>query len=295
MTTLFFFSLMVAGTFFLGVRDVGQKKYLTEGMNDQLLLGVSYVLGSLLLSPLLLFFGIPQIQPGFLSAFVATVALNVVSQNVFIRAFKEADASLIAPLRLLSPPFTILTGFLILGEIPTLIGVVGILVTIVGLWVLIADTRLFALRSIGDSLSRKAVVLGIFGALLFAVSIPFDKKVVLASSGLLYAISIQFVVGFLTLLGNYAGQREFRAAFLPALSLWRGKLIFLAVCGSMGTFLTNQALNYSLVAYAASVKRLWSFWTVLLAGKFLREQNVRGRLIATGVMLVGLIITAVFG
>jgi len=60
-------------------------------------------------------------------------------------------------------------------------------------------------------------------------------------------------------------------------------------------FLTTQALNYTLAAYAASVKRLWSFWAVILSGQILGEKDISHRLAATGIMLAGIVITSLFG
>ena len=48
-------------------------------------------------------------------------------------------------------------------------------------------------------------------------------------------------------------------------------------------------------AHAASLKGPWSFWTVFLAGKFLEEKESRRRVIATLVMLSGIMVTVLWG
>lgn len=288
-----FFVLMIAGTFFLGVDDVLKRRYLIKGIDEQLLLGVSLFLGGLLLLIPLFIFGIPEIKSGFWTAFSATVILNVISQNIFVRALKLTDASLVAPLRLLTPSIVILTGFLILGEIPTIIGGAGIFVTIFGLWLLVAAEYENGTEWTADA--KRGIIFGIIGSVLFAFSLPFDKKAVVASSGLFLSAFALMAVGILTVVGNLIFLKNSRILFQHDAKHWKGPLLLVSLAGGIGSFLTAQALNYSLIAYAASLKRLWSLWTVILAGQFLKERNIKQRLAATFIMLAGVAITVIWG
>lgn len=294
MTQLIFISLMFVGTLALGADDVLKRKYLREGMDEQIMLGISWLGGGLLLLIPLFIFGIPEIKSGFWTAFFATAVLNVISQSIFIRALKIADASLIAPLRLLTPPIVILTGFLVLGEVPTITGVLGILTTIAGLW--------FLFPSRGDSLGieeravlRKGIILGIIGSILFAFSFPFDKKAVVASSGLFLSAVIFIVVGGIILIGSFIFRPSSRKVFSKGFMQRPLGFFLMAFTSGAGGFLTAQALVYSLAVYAASMKRLWSLWTVILAGQFLEERDLKRRLAATLIMLSGVAITAIWG
>lgn len=291
-----FLWLMISGTVVLGVFDVVQKKYLLRGINEQVLLTGTWLAGGIFLFAASLVFGIPEIRAGFWSAVFITVALNVVSQNVFIRAFKASDVSLVAPLRLLTPVFVLATGFIFLGEVPTFLGSSGIFLTILGLWLLLlADTagvNAFFTRKL---FHQKGVMLGIVGAILFAVSLPFDKKALLASSGLFAAAIVVLSVGVVTLILNIALNPSFRSAFAFDALKWKKELAAVALLNAAGGFLTLQALQYSLVAYGASLKRLWSFWAVVFAGQFLKEAHWKRRMLATLIMLLGIGITAVWG
>ena len=137
MATLAFIVLMLGGTFALGVGDVWRKKYLNEGIDEQVLLTVTLFLTGVLLLPIVAVVGFPEIKEGFLLPLIGTIVLNLISQNLFIHAFKLSDASLIAPLRLIVPPLVIVTGFMFLGEKPSMLGALGIFITMVGLWFLL--------------------------------------------------------------------------------------------------------------------------------------------------------------
>ncbi len=296
MDMIIFLALMAVGTFFLGAQDVVQKKYLRDGMDDQLLLGVSWTLAGFLLLPILWAVGIPEMKSGFWPAIGAGVFLNSFSQNIFIRAFKLAEASLVAPLRFITPVLVILTGFFILGEMPSWGGVLGVSLTLFGLgffaW---QENKFIYWRGAASNTSRnKGFLLGILGSVLFAFSLPFDKKAVVTSSALFMVVISLLSVGVITLIWNGFIKKDFRSGILVGVKAWKKPLFLMALLGAAGTFLVNQALSYTLVFYAASIKRLWSFWTVILAGRFL-EEKIGWRLTATIIMFLGIVITAYFG
>lgn len=291
-----FLALMIAGTFFLGVNDIQKKKLLRDGIHDQLLLGISYSVGGIILFSIVAVVGLPVIRTGFWTALSASVILNVVSQSIFIHAFKIADASLIAPLRLLTPPFVILTGFIVLREVPTVGGILGIFITVFGLGVLLSPKKFFSISAMKNYIiGERGVQFGLLGSFLFALSFPFDKQAVVTSSGI-FATSVRmFSVGGIVLFLNVVFNRRFLRELVPVVKEWRMPLLSVSAVHAVGDFLTTQALAYSLAAYAASIKRLWSFWTILLAGKVLNEKKVGFRFMAAAVMFLGIIITAWFG
>jgi drug/metabolite transporter (DMT)-like permease len=295
--TILFLALMVTGTVVLGVYDVMNRKYILKGVDDQLLLGVSFTLAGILLFPVLYAVGIPEIKEGFVFAMTATVLLNVVAQGAFYRAFKLSEVSLIAPLRLITAPLVIVTGFFILGEVPTWGGVVGIFITIFGLWVLFQSVTHgeHAIRLSKFFRADRGMLLGLLGSFLFAFTFVFDKQSILTSSALLRVTLGVFFVGLITIIWNLAFRPSARARIGEHLTVWWKPMLVIALLIAVSDFLTMQALNYSLAAYAVSVKRLWSLWAVIFAGYFLHEKGLKKRLVATVVMFGGIVIMVVFG
>ena len=294
MDSLIFLGLMFVGTFFLGLNDVLQRRYLLKGVNEQILLGFSFLVVGVITFLSLFVFGFPEIKSGFWQALGITAALGVISQNVFMRALKIGEASMVSPLRLLTPPLVIITGFLVLGEVTSLWGIIGIFITIAGVWFLFPPAESVGIfHNFLKNLARPEVVLGILGSLLFAISFPFDKKAVVTSSALFLTATFFFVVGSATLLLS-SFRRNFRRE-LKSVWQWRYAVLSTGFILILGALLTSQALNYSLASYAASAKRMWSFWTVLLAGKFLSEKHIGRRLGASAVMFSGILITVFLG
>lgn len=291
--TLLFIGLMFCGTFALGLSDVFRKKYLNEGLDDQVFLTITLFLTGILLLPVVIFLGIPDIKDGFWSAFVVTMLLNLISQNLFIKAFKMSEASLIAPLRLIIPLFVVITGFLFLGEKPSFMGVVGIVITMFGLWFLLSDGR-NKYQNFLLIIKDRGVICGFLGSLLFAISFPFDKIVVVKSSAIFSTFLIFSVLGLATFILNIIRDREFGALVNHSFRKNLKANILVSLLNSVGVVLTNQALNYSLVAYASSIKRLQVLWTIILSGKILEEKQIRRRLLSAIIMFMGILLSIIW-
>src|SRR3989344_6216181 len=283
MTTIIFVFLMFG--------DTWRKKYLKEGIDEQSLLTVTLFLTGVLLLPVFLVVGFPEIKEGFWLPLFGTIALNLISQNLFIRAFKLSDASLIAPLRLIIPPLVILTGFVFLGEKPTWLGAIGIIVTMIGLWFLLFKKEDATWSRLTAKLKDRGILYGLIGSVLFAISFPLDKIVVIKSSALFGTFVIFSSLGIMTYLLNTIMKPGFNRSLTGVLTKDKKALLLISVASSAGVFLTNQALNYSLAAYVSSLKRLQALWTVLLAGARFKEKKKSRRDFAPLINFLGILLS----
>ncbi len=294
--TLTFLLLMVPATFFLGLDDILVRRLLREGQrSEQLFTAFDFFTTAVLLAIPLAFLGIPELKPGFWVAITVTTVLNTFAAWGWYAAFKRENASLISPLRLLTPPLVIFTGYLVLREAPTVGGMAGIFLTMLGLWFLFNAEATFHHVPLREVVRRPGVLLGIAGAISFAISLPFDKQAVLTSSALfavMFAFAGMGIGNALIVWGRAAVSRE-----RPRLYLRKDWRLFalLAISHSVAAYLSFAALNFALAAYAASVKRLWSLWAVILSGHFLEEKNIGRKLLATAVMLAGIAVTVLLG
>ncbi len=288
-----FLLFMIPGTFFAGLLDVVIRYALRDGkINERLLLAFNFLLSGIFISILFIFFfDFPEIKQGFWLAFFMTSVLGLFGHWIYYKAFSQDDASIISPTRLLTPPLVLITGFFILGEKASFWGMIGVLTTIAGLWFLVnPEGKKISLANIFE---QKGILLGILGALFFAFSFPFDKKAVVTSSALFFSAIYLIIVGLVSLAIYTVQKKDF--SIFKHLKVNRRIIFLMVVVNIAGFFLTAQALNYTLAAYAASVKRLWSFWAVILSGRLLQEKNIKERLLATSIMLAGIVITSLFG
>ena len=78
-------------------------------------------------------------KPEFWTLLAWSGALNVVAYALYIRAFRLSDASLVAPLVLLTPVLMLVTSPIMTGEQAPPMGVFGVLFTVLGVGLLDAD------------------------------------------------------------------------------------------------------------------------------------------------------------
>jgi|TARA_Y100000310_G_scaffold162742_1_gene162689 drug/metabolite transporter (DMT)-like permease len=285
---------MLPGTVFLGFYDVFTKKILSSNINERFLIALDFCLVGILVLGVTAAFGLPEIKSGFWVAFSSTVFLNIFAIWFFTKAFQKEDVSLVSPIRLISPPLTLLTGFIILKENPSLYGIIGVLVTFFGLWILLNSTKKIKIFSFREIRKHTGVLYAIAGSISFAISLPFDKKATITSSAPFLIGLGFFLIGFGNLvIGFILSKNKKDFFYIP--KIVRKFLFPYIIIHSIGAVLTMQAINYSLAAYTSSVKRLWSFWAIIFSGAILKEKNIGKKLIAALIMLAGIVLTVALG
>ncbi|MEK7170241.1 MAG: DMT family transporter, partial [Patescibacteria group bacterium] len=196
MPPLFLFLLtMIPGTVLLGFYDVWTKKLLRKGIGEQMLLGTGFCGAGALFLVALVFVGVPPIASSFWWTLAGTGILNIVGQFAWYRAFSLGDVSLIAPLRVLTPIAIIFTGSLFLNEAPSERGLIGIALTVMGLFLLLGAQGGAFVTSVKDSIKSSGFLWGLFAVLAFSFSFPLDKKAILASSTLFFSALLYLCIG----------------------------------------------------------------------------------------------------
>lgn len=291
-----FFLLMVPGTILAGIIDVLDKKILSRGFNKFALQAYVWFFAGILFLPFLFMRGIPVFAPGFWPAFMVTLALNIALQLLFLTALQKADASLVIPISLITTPLVIFTGFFILNETPSFIGIAGIIISFLGLWFLVTPGTGFGHFFDISVLRNPGVGAALLASILAAVSFAFDKKAVLASSTIFFSSLMLLGVGLASGIITYYKSADDRAALIPKKNISWLMVLFAIILTAVTFFLMIDALRFAFASYAASVKRLRALWAIFFAGAFLHERKFfLKRLIATLIMLAGVFLIAFAG
>ncbi len=289
-----FLALMLPATLFLGAYDVVGKRLLGESLPGSLVVGVSFLFSGVLIAPALFVCGIPSVGFGFAALAAAIVTINLLSNLAWYSALSVEDASLLAPTRLLTPPMVLLTGYLFLGEVPGLVGGLGVLTTIGGLYLLLSAEATGKRDTIASVLKRRGVIIALICACTGAITFSLDKKAVAVSSPIFFTVVFFFGVGASSLAAYFVTAKR-RTEDLKRLWRNRGKIVLLSSVHAAGALMSFASLSFTLAAYAASTKRLWSLFSVLLAGQVLKEKNIGRKVVAVIVMLAGIVIPLIWG
>ena len=203
------------------------------------------------------------------------------------RGYRIGDLSLVYPLaRGTGPLFSVLAAVVLLGERPTLLAAFGAALVVVSVFIFAGGRAL--LRS--GVLARQALRFGLVTGAFIAAYTLFDK---VAVSTLLLP----------PLIFNWLGNAG-RALLLtpPALARWsevrlgwqqhRLVVVVVALLSPLAYILVLSALVFTPVSYVAPAREVSILIGTLLGARFLAEGDMRQRLVAAAVMVLGVVLLA---
>jgi drug/metabolite transporter (DMT)-like permease len=271
---------------------------------------------ALLLAPLVVVRGLPPISAAFAWALLGSGAVNTLALVLIARAVHRSELSLVAPLLSFTPAFMLITSPLLLGEWPSVPGLLGLLAIVCGSYLLNLRHRsrglLAPFRALLDDAGARLMLLVSF---IFSLSATIDKVGVLASDPFTWGFSVQVFVALGVLPWALRARRRRRHAGLvldphgvmvaaaraedepaeagasprgtPRLLVLGGVLTGIAVVAQM------TALTMTLAAYVIAVKRTSILFEVLLGRFVFGESGLRQRLLGVLVMIAGVLLITV--
>jgi len=242
---------------------------------------------------LLAFTGIPEVKPMFYPAILGAVVVDLVAISFMSKSLHLSPMARTVPLLAFTPMFLLLTGHLMLGEFPSLMGLVGVVVIVIGSYWLTekrAHTSLFEPFKMLFRDKGARYMLG--AALCFSVAGPFFKQAVL-NSGPFFCMAVSLPLGAI-LYGLFVmlGRGGLKSVFPQ-----RHNFLFLLGLGIgvVGVALsTNLAFQAGLASYVVSVKRLSILFGIIIGSLIFKEEDIKRYLAAGSIMVGGAVIIALF-
>ena len=244
----------------------------------------------LLYLPVLFFISLKFNQQFFISVIISGT-VNTIATILYHRAISKSDISVVVPMLSFTPLFLLIISPIIVGEFPTVKGLIGIVLIVVGSYLLNVNLKekgiLLPLKSL---MKNKATRYMLIVAFIWSISANFDKKGIESSSILQYILFINLFVTIGTTIFSIL-KRKFSLQ-----SVWfeRKNLFFVGVLTSMGYLAHMTALSMTLVAYVIALKRTAGMITVVLGYLFLKEKNIKERLLGSTIMFIGVLFIVLF-
>ena len=117
------------------------------------------------------FIEIPPLDRTFWLTLLIAIPLDVTAIILYVKAIRLSPLSLTIPFIALSPMFVIITAFVILGELPDISGLFGILLIVIGAYLLnVRATKHGVLGPIKAIKKERGSVLMIIVALIYSVT-----------------------------------------------------------------------------------------------------------------------------
>ncbi len=126
--------------------------------------------------------GIPPLRPGFWPYVVLFGLSQTAATLSLAKALRLSDISIVTALWKLSLVFLVVFAFLSLGETPSLLGLVGILVSLAGVYVLnIAKSRRSLWAPLRELFLDRGLRYTLLAALLYAPTVVLIKQIIVRS------------------------------------------------------------------------------------------------------------------
>jgi drug/metabolite transporter (DMT)-like permease len=236
-------------------------------------------------------FGIAGLELAPLPTYFVYLTIEVVlvacSTLLFFRALQVTPISLCMPYISFTPVFLILTGYVMLGELPAVQKLVGVVLIFVGS--IVMHRVLFSagwLEPVKAIFRERGCFYMLLVGLINSITNPIDKQLVLMADAFTQACAFGLgMVVFFTVL-SLARRADLRKVIraTPAWAMLAGALEAVALIFQLSSH------NYIDVVITISIKRAGIILTVLLGWLVFREKEIGDKLIAASVMLAGVLI-----
>jgi drug/metabolite transporter (DMT)-like permease len=204
-------------------------------------------------------------------------------------AIKRSSISLLAPISSFNPVFTTLFAIVGLGEIPTFTRLLGIIIVVIGAYLLnIQDLKEGILMPFKKLFADKSVQLFLFANVIWGLTPIFQKQALLSTMphAPLFVSLIGFFVMTISILPFVYNQLPKISGFIVQNYnvMW---FVLIALGGVTSTAAAFTVFSLTNVGYATAVFKLSVLFTVLGGAFFFKEKNIKQRLFASVVMLLG--------
>ena len=239
------------------------------------------LVATIIIFPLVISTGIPALGRQFWLAATYMAISSSISTILYLKAINTAPISLTTPMLSFTPLFVLLTGSLIIGEFPSLIGLIGSLIIVFGAYIL---------QPFHLSLKQTGTRLMLVVALIWAVDAPMHKIGIVNSSVMFWTLT------------QFLGPAILLLPFLPRLTNKRIKvfnqwrvILLIGALTALGQIFQMESFKLILAVYSLAIKRTAVLFTVLLGWWFFKETEIKKRLAGAGLMILGILLISFYG
>jgi len=234
-----------------------------------------------------LFFNIPKVSGMFYLVTLINIALFFLAQILMIKSLKMSNLSVSIPMLSFTPVFLLLTSYLMLSEFPTLAGLLGVLLVVLGSYVLnIHEAKQGYLESIKSIFKNKGIFYMVIVAFLYSLCANLGKIGVNLSNPAYYMFMFYFIYSILLFIVFFKNIKS-------NIIVLRKNLNYFALAGfstAASEILIGITYKYSIVPYIISLKRASILFSVLIGVFLFKEKNFKQAIIGSAIMLIGVLI-----
>ncbi|HHY01192.1 MAG TPA: EamA family transporter [Methanothermobacter sp.] len=245
--------------------------------------------------------GVPTIGPQFWVALLIGGSLNVLTTVLYMKALKHSDLSISVPMLAFTPLFLLVTSPLIVGEFPTTLGLVGIILIVMGSYILnINEFKKGYLAPFKALLQEKGPKLMLIVAFIWSITSNYDKIGAVNSSPIIWVVAVNLFIAIsifpILLTSNKDYFQKKRSSLVKDGSYWelikanKNILLLTGFLSALTIIFQIYAITLTLVAYVIAIKRTSVCFGVIWGHLIFHEKGVKERLTGAVVMVLGVVL-----
>jgi len=232
---------------------------------------------------------LPAIGPHFWNAVLVSTVILTVAAVYYVKAIEVSDLSLCVPMLAFTPLFLLATSPVLVGEFPAPAGLAGVLVIVVGSYMLnIQDRKKGWLQPFLDLWINKGPRYMLIVAFLFSIGANMDKIGVVNSSPIVWiftlnaAVTVTLTAVMLKRSKDILRQVRSQLPWLFLAGFYNGAAILFQML----------AIEMTIVPYLIAVKRTSALMTALYGLVILKEKGFKERMAGAFLMVLGVYLIA---
>lgn len=235
--------------------------------------------------------GLPETSISLYAFMFVSGVLDAIAFTLTFYALLISPISIVTPIASITPVFTTLFAAFTLNEIPTPVKLTGILLIVIGMYVLnIVKIKHGFFLPIQKLFSDRGVQLYFVANLIFAVTPIFQKLAIQETIPqrpiFPSLIGMVFVVLIMVIVSYFFGKKKWE---VYSIKLNAKLIIPLGLLSAIGQLAAYTAFSQAELGYVTSVFRLSTLFTVLAGGIIFKEKNLFYRFIGAFIMVIGAI------
>jgi uncharacterized membrane protein len=220
----------------------------------------------------------------FLVYLVIDALLSGCAILLYFRALQVSPLSLCMPFMAFTPVFLLPTGFVLVGELPSTVKIIGVVLVVVGS--LAMHRQLFATgpwEPVKAIIREKGSRYMLIVAFIFSVTNPLDKKLVLMSHAFTQALAYGALLCVMFAVWALARKADLTAP-IRTVPWW---IVIAGIGEAVVLLLQFTSHNYIDVVITISLKRAGIVLAVLMGWLIFREKEITDKVIGSSVMVAG--------
>lgn len=239
---------------------------------------------------ILIYQGVPQVPASFYWYLLTAGILDAFALYFSTKSIKIAPISLVSPIASFNPLFVTILALFFLNEKPTLTKFLGILLIVIGSYLLnVTDAKAGLMAPLKKLITNRGVQFALLCNLIWAITPLFQKPAILATTprSPIYPVFVETLIVSSILILIIAKDFS-KSLVVVRRNVWM--LLLIGLFTSLAQVSAFIAFSQANVGYVAAIFKLSVIFSILLGATVYKEEKIQERLLGASVMIIGTIL-----